>query len=153
MCRMSNEQVGPGRLLLLVSPTTYRAGAFLEAAESLGVEVVRGIDVPTGLRDWWDVPLALDFTDLEGATAAIVDYAGSHPIEAIVAVDDSATLLATRAAAALGLPHNSPAAAEAPRDKGIMRALFAEAAVPSPVFRRFSLTDDPADIARQVTYP
>jgi biotin carboxylase len=150
---MTNEQVGPRRLLLLVSPTTYRAGAFLDAAESLGVEVVRGIDVPTGLRDWWDVPLALDFTDLEGATAAIVEYAGKTPIGAIVAVDDSATLLATRAAAALGLPHNSPAAAEAARDKGIMRTLFAENQVPSPVFRRFSLTEDPADIAKQVTFP
>jgi biotin carboxylase len=150
---MSNEQVEPRRLLLLVSPTTYRAGAFLDAAQSLGVEVVRGIDVPGGLRDWWDVPLALDFTDLEGATRAIVDYASERPIEAIVAVDDSATLLATSAAAALGLPHNSPAAAEAARDKGIMRALFAEAKVPSPVFRRFPLTADPADIAGQVTYP
>src|SRR5262245_52808901 len=132
MCRMTKEWVEPRCLLLLVSPTTYRAGAFLDAAQSLGVEVVRGIDVPTGLSDWWDVPLALDFTDLEGATEAIVDYAGKRPIEAIVAVDDSATLLATRAAAALGLPHNSPAAAEAARDKGIMRTLFAEAAVPSP---------------------
>jgi biotin carboxylase len=153
LCRMSNENEEPRRLMLLVSPTTYRAGAFLDAAESLGVEVVRGIDVPAGLSDWWDVPLALDFTDLEGATAAIVDYAAKRPVAAIVAVDDSATLLATRAAAALGLPHNSPAAAEAARDKGIMRALFAEAAVPSPVFHRFSLTDDPADIARQVSFP
>jgi biotin carboxylase len=150
---MSVEQVTPRRLLLLVSPTTYRAGAFLDAAESLGVEVVRGIDVPTGLSDWWDVPLALDFSDLEGATDAIVEYAASKPLGAIVAVDDSATLLATRAAAALGLPHNSPEAAEAARDKGIMRTLFAEAAVPSPVFRRFSLTDDPADIANQVAFP
>jgi biotin carboxylase len=153
MCGMSKEQGGSRRLLLLVSPTTYRAGAFLDAAESLGVEVVRGIDVPAGLHDWWDVPLALDFTDLDGATSAILEYAARSPISAIVAVDDSATLLATRAAAALGLPHNSPAAAEAARDKGIMRALFAEAEVPSPVFRRFSLTDDPIDIAGRVTYP
>jgi biotin carboxylase len=150
---MSKKQMGSGRLLLLISPTTYRAGAFLEAAESLGVEVVRGIDVPTGLGDWWDIPLALDFTDLEGATAAILNYASEQPISAIVAVDDSATLLATRAAVALGLPHNSLAAAEAARDKGIMRALFAEHQVPSPVFRRFSLTDDPIDIAEQVSYP
>src|SRR5215475_4774893 len=101
MCRMSKEQGGQRRLLLLVSPTTYRAGAFLDAAEHLGVEVVRGIDVPTGLRDWWDVPLALDFSDLDGATSAILDYAEKRPINAIVPVDDSATLLATRAAEAL----------------------------------------------------
>ena len=141
------------RLLLLVSPTTYRAGAFLEAAGKLGVEVVRGIDVPRGLSEWWDVPLALDFTDLESATAAISRYAAEMPLSAVVAVDDSATLLATAASAALGLPHNSPAAAEAARDKGIMRECFAKHQVPSPVFRRFALTDDPAQIAAQVNFP
>ena len=141
------------RLLLLVSPTTYRAGAFLEAAGKLGVEVVRGIDVPRGLSEWWDVPLALDFTDVESATAAISQYAAEMPLSAVVAVDDSATLLATAASAALGLSHNSPAAAEAARDKGIMRECFAKHQVPSPVFRRFALTDDPAQIAAQVSFP
>ena len=141
------------RLLLLVSPTTYRASAFLDAAAKLDVEVVRGIDVPLGLSEWWDIPLALDFTDVEGATAAIVRYAAQSPLSAIVAIDDTATLLASRAAAALGLPHNPIAAAEAARDKGIMRECFARFQVPSPVFRRFMLTDDPVRIAAEVNYP
>ncbi|MGO8950661.1 MAG: ATP-grasp domain-containing protein [Ktedonobacterales bacterium] len=150
---MSEQDVECRRLLLLVSPTTYRAGAFLDAAGKLGVEVVRGIDVPRGLSEWWDVPLALDFTDLEGAIDAILKYAAEAPISAVVAVDDSATLLANHAAEALRLPHNSPAAAEAARDKGIMRECFANHQVPSPVFRRFALTDDPAQIAGTVSYP
>jgi biotin carboxylase len=141
------------RLLLLISPNTYRAGAFLDAAQKLDVEAVRGIDLPEGLAEVWDVPLALAFANVEGATRAIVDYAAAHPLDAVVAVDDSATILATRAAAALGLPHNPLDAAEAARDKGLMRRLFAEAGVSSPVFRRFPLASDPHVIAAQVGYP
>lgn len=141
------------RLLLLVSPTTYRAAAFTEAAGRLGVELVRGIDVPDGLTEMWDVPLALDFTNVASATEKIVDYARQHPVDAIVAVDDGATLLAARAAAALGLPQNPPESAEAAQDKGIMRRLMSAANVPCPVFRRFPLTMDPQKIAARIDYP
>ena len=141
------------RLMLLLSPNTYRAGAFLDAAERLGVEVVRCLDVPAGLDEWWNVPLAVDFTDLDTAAARIVEYGRAHPVDAILAVDDSATILATRAAAALDLPHNPIEAAEAARDKGLMRALFAAHGVPSTTFRRFPLATDPAVIAEQVTFP
>jgi biotin carboxylase len=141
------------RLLLMLSPNTYRAGAFLEAARTLDVEVVRCIDVPRGLDEWWDVPLAVDFTDVAAATDRIVAYCAGHPVDAVVALDDSATILATRAAAALGLPHNPVESAEAARDKGLMRRLFSEHDVPSPIFRRFPLTADPYIIAAEVTYP
>ncbi|HEU5438166.1 MAG TPA: ATP-grasp domain-containing protein [Ktedonobacterales bacterium] len=141
------------RLMLLLSPNTYRAGAFLEAAQRLDVEIVRCVDVPTGLDEYWDLPLAVDFTDVEGAAAKIVEFCQAAPVDAVLAVDDSATLVAVRAAEALGLPHNPVAAAEAARDKGLMRALFAEFGVPSTNFRRFPLTADPAEIAAQVTFP
>lgn len=141
------------RLLLLVSPTTYRASAFIEAAQRLDVELARGIDIPTGLTEMWDVPLAVDFTNVAAATERIVEYARAHPLDAIVAVDDGATVLAARAAAALGLPHNPPESAEAAQDKGIMRRLMAAGGAACPVFRRFALADDPKVIARQVDYP
>ncbi len=141
------------RLLLLVSPSTYRAEAFMQAARALDVEVVRGLDLPPQLADEWGAPLKTDFSDLDAATQAIVEYAREHPIDAIVPVDDSATLLASRAASALGLPNNPPEAAEAARDKGIMRTKMSAAGVPCPVFRRFHLADDPHDIAQQVDYP
>ena len=141
------------RLLLLVSPSTYRAEAFMNAARALDVEIVRGLDLPAQLADEWGAPLKTDFSDIEAATHAIVDYARAHPLDAIVPVDDSATLLASRAAEALGLPNNPPEAAEAARDKGIMRAKMSAAGVPCPVFRRFHLTDDPRDIGRAVSYP
>jgi biotin carboxylase len=149
----SEPNRAPKRLLLLVSPSTYRAGAFLDAAQRLAVEVVRGVDVPTGLADWWDMPLPLDFTDVAGSVRAIVVYAQEHPLDAVVAVDDAATQLAAEAGAALHLPNNSPRAAEAARDKGIMRDLMAAAGVPCPVFQRFPLGGDARDSAEQVDYP
>ena len=141
------------RVLLLYSPSSYRAAPFLEAAKKLGLEVVQGIDMPEALADYWQVPLGLDFADLEQATRAIIAYAAAHPLRAIVAVDDGATLLAARASAALGLPHNSPDAALAARDKYVMRGLLAARGVPVPTFRRFAAADDPAWVAAQVEYP
>ena len=151
----SDETQTPGRkrLLLLMTPATYRAGAYFDAAQHLDTEVVRGLDLPKAVAEEWGVQLALDFADIETSVATLKEAHGRQPFDAIVPVDDSATILAARANAALGLPWNPPEAAEAARDKGAMRRLMAAAGVPSPVFRRFPLTTDPHEIARQVTYP
>jgi biotin carboxylase len=143
----------PRRILLLMSPATYRAGAFLSAARSLDLEVVVGIDLPETLAEYWHVPLGLDFADPAGSLQTIVEYTREHPLAAILSVDDSASELAARACAALSLPHNSPQAAEAARDKLLMRTLMERGGAPCPVFRPFALNADPHRIAAQVSYP
>ena len=143
----------PRRVLLLMTAKTYRAQPFLEAAERLGLEVLKAIDMPEALAEFWNTPLGIDFADLEQATRAIVDLAYRQPFEAIVSVDDSGSLLAARASAALGLPHNSPEAAEAARNKHHMRTLLARGGVPVPDFKLFSTGDDPREVAAQVEYP
>ncbi len=135
-----------------MSPATYRAGAFLDAAERLGLEVIRAIDLPETLADYWDVPLGLDFTRPEAAAdqlAATLD----GPVDAVLSVDDSATLLAATASALLDLPHNDPASALAARDKFVMRERLAAGGVPVPAYRRYPVTDAPRAIAREVAYP
>lgn len=151
----SDEIQTPGlkRLLLLMTPATYRAGAYFDAAQHLDTEVVRGLDLPKAVAEEWGIQLALDFADIETSVATLKAAHARQPFDAIVPVDDSATILAARANAALGLPWNPPEAVEAARDKGMMRRLMAAAGVPSPVFRRFPLTTDPHEIAQQVTYP
>ena len=146
----TNEQK---RVLLLMSPATYRAGAFLSAAKKLDLAVVVGIDLPETLSEYWHVPLGLDFADPETSIKTIVEFAGEHPLHAILSLDDSATELAARASAALGLAHNSPQSAEAARDKLLMRTLMSKGGAPCPIFRPFLLSDDPAEIAGQVEYP
>lgn len=141
------------RVLLLMSPATYRAGAFLSASRKLNLAVVVGIDLPETLSEYWHVPLGLDFLDPEASVRTIVEYARQHPIAAIIAVDDSASEIAARASSKLSLAHNSPQAAEAARDKLLMRRLMSAGSAPSPVFRPFLLSDDAALVATQVTYP
>jgi biotin carboxylase len=141
------------RVLLLTTPNTYRAQAFLAAAERLGVEVVIAIDMQAELAESWGQQLGLDFQRIEQAVAAIVAFAAERPLNAIIAVDDSGSLLAARASATLGLAHNAPDAAEAARDKFLMRTLLARAGVPSPPFQRYSTGDDLPALAEQIEYP
>jgi biotin carboxylase len=141
------------RILLLMSPATYRAGAFVSAAQRLDLEIVVGIDLPETLADYWHVPLGVDFADKEESLRTIVKFAQQHPLTAILSVDDAASELAAYASAALGLSHNSPQAAEAARDKLLMRMLMASGGAPCPIFREFALSQDPYWIAEQVTFP
>ena len=137
-------------MLLLHGPASYRLPAFLEAAERLGLEAVRGLDLPERLSAHWGVESALDFARPEAAVETIAALHAAAPFAAVLAVDDAATLLAATAAARLGLPANDPAAALAARDKWVMRERFAAAGVPVPAYRRFPLAADPAEVARAV---
>jgi len=103
---MGNEE--KKRIILLMSPATYRGGAFLSAAKRLNLEVVVGIDLPETLAEYWHVPLGVDFAAPEASVKTIVEYAREHPITAILSVDDAASELAALASESLGLAHNSP---------------------------------------------
>ncbi len=150
---MHNEEKKQKRVLLLMSPATYRAGAFLSAARQLQLDIVVGIDLPETLSDYWHVPLGVDFADIPASVRTIIEYARQHPFDAIFSVDDSASELAAHASAALGLAHNSPESAEAARDKFLMRNFMSSGGAPCPIFRRFWLHDDPEWIATQITFP
>ncbi len=135
------------RLLLLASARTYRNRAFTDAARRLGLEVVLGLDLPPPMLRHDSRRLAIDYRDLGLAAEAIERYAETNPLAAILGVDDSGTVLAARASARLGLPHNAPEAVEAAADKHVMRRKFADAGVPSPNFHAFNINDDPEDVA------
>lgn len=139
--------------MLLTTPRSYRLEAFRAAAERLGIGVITGIDLPDELADQWPGALALPFNDVATAVERIVADAAERPPAAILSVDDSGSLIAAAAAARLGLPHNNPAAAEAARDKAIMRRMLRDGDVAVPWFGEFTTADDPAAVARLVPYP
>jgi biotin carboxylase len=143
----------PPRVLLLYRASTYRAQPFLEAASRLGLEVVKGLDLPPELAEQWRIPLALQFDRPEQAAQAIVDFTQHTPVQAILAVDDSATVIAALAGERLGLPFNSSQAAVAARNKYVMRQLLSAAGVPCPAFKLYDRQDDPARVAAEVSYP
>ena len=142
------------RALLLMTTTTYRASAFLEGARALGVAVVVGSDQAQALAALHpEGHLTLDFGDERGATREIVAFAGRTPLDAVIAADDDGAILAAAAADALGLAHAPVAAVAASRSKLATREAFARAGLPTPRFQRFSIADDPEEVARSVAYP
>lgn len=148
-----NTPSHPRRILLLTTARTYRGRAFLDAAVRLGIEVFQVQDMAGALAEHWQHRFGADFSQPDQAAQQIANLAREMAVYAIRAVDDSGTLVAAKASALLGLPHNSPQAAEAARDKHLMRTLFANAGVPCPWFQRFVTSDDPHIVAQQVPYP
>jgi biotin carboxylase len=142
------------RLLLLLPTTTYRTEDFLDAARTLGVDIVCASEKPSTFEAHApDHLLTLDFTDPDGAAARVAELAARRPLRAVVGVDDLTTVAAAAIAERLGLRTNAVAAVTAARDKFQMRQCLAAAGVPIPRFRRIPLKDDPFLAARGVQFP
>ncbi len=142
------------RVLLLIPSRTYRTHDFMEAASRLDVEVVVGSEHRSALAALMEGrQLRLDFHDVERSTQRIVALAKDHPLNAVVAVDDTGTLLAASAAQALGLAHNPVDAVEAARDKARMRQRFQASGLLTPGFRTVDADDDPNGVATTVRFP
>ena len=121
----------------------------MEAASKLDVEVVVASEEAATTADLSPRhTLVLDFSAPIAATQAILEFTDTHPLAAIVGVDDDTTLLATTASEALGLPHNPVASAKATRNKYLLRHTLATNGVSVPAYQRFSIYDDPTEIVR-----
>ena len=133
------------RLLLLLPTTTYRTHDFLEAARTLGVEIVCASDEPSTFEAHApDNLLTLDFDDPDAAAARVATLADRRPLAAVVGVDDLTAVAAAAIAERLGLKANGRAAVAAARDKHQMRQCLAAAGVPIPRFRRIALRTIPS---------
>jgi len=142
------------RVLLLLPTSTYRTRDFLDAAESLGVEVVVGSEEASTLESFQpDRLLTLDFLDPESATALAREFHARHPLDAVVPVDEETAVVAAAISESLGLPHNSSEATVRARLKHRMREALAAGGVPHPSFSVARTSDDPRLLARGLTYP
>src|SRR6266851_2654402 len=142
------------RLLLLIPTTTYRTEDFVAAARSLDVDLLIASDRPNVMAtEFPDHLLTLPFADPAAAAREMRRYAARRPIDAVVPVDDATTVVASAVGEALGLRVNPLAAAQATRDKQVMRELLRAAGVPSPSFIAVRVDEDPAAAARRAAYP
>ncbi|HEV8481574.1 MAG TPA: ATP-grasp domain-containing protein [Candidatus Eisenbacteria bacterium] len=142
------------RVLLLMTTTSYRAQAFLQAAESLELEVVVGSDREQALA--FANPsahLTLDFASPEISALRATEFAYENPVDAVVAADDDGVLVAAHIARVLGLRHASPEAVAAARSKRLFRDRLASAGVPGPRYFELGIDAYPVEAARQATYP
>jgi len=142
------------RLLLLIPTSTYRTEDFVDAARSLDVDLVIASDRPNVMAgEFPDHLLTLPFADPAAAAREMQRYAARRPIDAVVPVDDATTVVASAVGEALGLRVNPLAAAQATRDKRVMRERLARAGVPSPSFTVVRVDEDGAAAAARVAYP
>jgi biotin carboxylase len=142
------------RLLLLLPTTTYRTEDFLDAARTLGVDVVCASEKPSTFEAHApDYLLTIDFADPDAAAARVAELAARRPLNAVVGVDDLTSVAAAAIAERLGLRSNPLAAVAAARDKYQMRQCLAAGGVPIPRFRRIALKDDAFLAARGVAFP
>ncbi len=142
------------RVLLILPTTTYRTPDFLEAARGLGVDVTVASEEPSALESMNpEGLLTLDLRRPQAAAARAAEFAKRYPVDAVVGVDDDATVAAAAVAGALGLRHNPVEAAVAARHKATMRRRLADAGVPQPAFRLYRREEDRERAAEQARYP
>ncbi|MBI3537525.1 MAG: phosphoribosylglycinamide synthetase, partial [Chloroflexi bacterium] len=113
------------RIILLIGGRTYRAQSFVQAAQKLGLEIVKGIDLPQDLAEFYNPTLPLQFRHAEESAQQVIAYAKANPVRAVISVDDDATVIAALAADELDLTSNSPEAAYAAKNKALMRERLA----------------------------
>src|SRR5262245_8735994 len=142
------------RVLLLATTTGYQIRSFGEAADKLGVQVVFASDRCDQLDDpWSDRAIPVRFWDEDHSVQSIVDACVASPVHGVIAVGDRPTVLGARVAEALGLRGNPANAVRATRNKLASRRAFRSAGLLTPTFTDVSVTDDPAAVAVQCTYP
>src|SRR5688572_16932405 len=140
------------RILLLMATRTYRARAFLRAAERLGVEVTVGTEQEHILS----IPgstVALDLRQPRVAQQQVLDFAERYPLDAVVGVDDDTVEAAALSAEALGLPHNSLESVRAARYKDVFRLILSETDLNAPRFELVGVDEDPVQAAQRLPYP
>ena len=142
------------RLLLILPATTYRAEAFLEAAQQLDIAVTIGCDQrgPWN-REQSDGFILLDFKDFSESEDRIKTFAKTYPLDGIIGVEDTTACLAASLSSALGLPNHSPESASTARNKFHMRTLLGKEGIPIPNFSLCSIDDNPQQIAPDIQYP
>ena len=128
--------------------------SFGDAAAELGVELMFATDRCHALDDpWRDAAVAVRFHEEDASVAAVLAAASDRPVDGVIAVGDRPVVLAARAAAALGIPWHSVAAARASAHKRLTRERFAAAGMSVPRSVSTSVHADPHDLSRRVRYP
>ena len=112
-------------LALLLPVASYRNEDFLAAARKLDVNVIEIKNYCHQLAPAWGmgVTQSVPFDQPQKACAALVPQLRDRNVDAVLAVDDSGTELASLLAKALRVPGNAPDAVRCLRDKLAFRQL------------------------------
>jgi biotin carboxylase len=142
------------RVLLVATTTGYQIRSFGEAAGRLGVELVLASDRCDHLDDpWRDGAIPVRFHDRAASVSAVRSALADRPVRGVLAVGDRPAVLAAVVATSMGLPGNTPEAAERSRNKLLTRQAFSKARLPVPRFSVVPPGTSPARHAAHASYP
>jgi biotin carboxylase len=137
---------------VIVLPSgTYRAEDFVEAARSLGVDLIVASDAEAAFED--DRYLHIDCADPRRSADIIVEAGDRHPIDAVIPVDDAGVMTAALAAELLGLRHNPPPAVAATLNKAMLRRALLHHEIPQPAFELATPASDVVALVEFVGTP
>jgi biotin carboxylase len=146
--------VRPGTRVLLIAPhSSYRIAPYINAARQLGADVLIASQGEYSLVSEIAAGLRIDLQQPDEALRLILAAARQQPFAAVLGTDDSTVELASRVAAALGLPHNPPQAAHITRRKDIARDELQRAGLPVPRHQYIDLTRELEPQCTPIDYP
>ena len=123
------------RVLILSTTTGYQLRSFGESASRIGIDLTFATDRCRNLDDpWRDDAVAVRFHEEDVSLHAILKAAEVKPVDGVIAVGDRPVVLAARAAQALHVRGNPPAAVAASVNKKLARERFARAGLRVPWF-------------------
>jgi len=150
---VSSDREATPRILLVAIHQSYRVAAYQVAAATIGARLVIASQGRHSVIPEIADGLHIEFAKVSDAVERIVASASREPFDAVVASDDLALEVATRAAAALGLPHNPLSAVCAARRKDLARDALRTAGLPVPRFKCLNLTQSLAPQISDLDYP
>jgi len=132
------------RLLLLCPTRTYRAEAFVHAAKRLDIELSIASEEPSALSHLHPDALPyFDFDRREAAVAFAAEFGERYGFDAVVPVDDQATMAAAWLAEAAGVDGSPPDAVYATTNKYETRRRMRAAGMDTPAFHLAPIDDGP----------
>jgi biotin carboxylase len=143
------------RVMLILPTETYRATAFLKAADDLGLQVVVASNqAPTLAALMEGRVLTLDLRHPVESAERALDFAAKWPVDAVVGVDEGSVVTAATVAERLGTPRRNPVlSVRATRDKRLLRARLAGTGLRQPRCAELDVSagDEALDAAIRVT--
>ena len=122
------------RVLVIAPHGSYRTSAFIQAADSLKIDVLIASQGENSIVSEYVQGIHIDHKYNEDALNIILEEANHRPFNAVVATDDISTELVARVASELDLAHNKPAAVKLTQRKDLARLCLKQAGIPVPNF-------------------
>lgn len=126
------------RILLITPPGSYRTFAYIEAAQSLAIDLLVASSGRHSLVTPMVGGLHLDLDD-PASLHRLLEADRESPFAGVIATDDQTVEIASQVAEALRLAHNPLGAARFSRRKDLARQCLARAGLPVPLHRVIDL--------------